>query len=306
MAGEVTFHQLRIFATVAELESVRLAATRLCLSQSAVSAALSTLQRELAVTLVRPRGRGLELTAAGRCYAGYSRQLLGLAEEARLSTADDGNARSSAPLRLAVVASMGEDLVPRILRGFRGHYPGVRLQLETGSRDRVWAMLSEYVVDVAIGGRPPSHFDFVIQAVCPNEMVAVASPDLLPCGPPATLPWIWREEGSASRDLTAELISELGAAEPDITLGCHSALVAGAVAGLGVALVSRDAVWRELVEGDLVVLSVPRTPLDLPHHLVTRRAPGPAVRQFVGYLLSQRRAGFGSFSRTTGVQAAVQ
>jgi len=48
-------------------------------------------------------------------------------------------------------------------------------------------------------------------------------------------------------------------------------VVAGAVAGLGVTLVSRDAVARQLAEGELVPVVLPGTPLRRPWHAVTHR-----------------------------------
>lgn len=56
-----------------------------------------------------------------------------------------------------------------------------------------------------------------------------------------------------------------------LTLGSNGAVVAGAVAGLGVTLVSRDAVARQLAEGELVPVVLPGTPLRRPWHAVTHR-----------------------------------
>lgn len=58
------FTQLRTFVEVVATGSVRGAAQRLCVSQPAVSAALSSLQREVGVALVVRAGRGLDVTPA--------------------------------------------------------------------------------------------------------------------------------------------------------------------------------------------------------------------------------------------------
>ncbi|MDQ3354808.1 MAG: LysR family transcriptional regulator, partial [Actinomycetota bacterium] len=83
----MTLTQLRSFVEVASTGSVRQAAAHLVVSQPAVSAAVAALQRDLGVPLVAREGRGLELTPAGRVFAGYARQVLGLLDEARVAAA---------------------------------------------------------------------------------------------------------------------------------------------------------------------------------------------------------------------------
>jgi Bacterial regulatory helix-turn-helix protein, lysR family len=68
--------RLRALVTVADGGSVREAARRLTVTESAVSAALSALAREVRVPLVEREGRGVRLTASGRAYAGYARTIL--------------------------------------------------------------------------------------------------------------------------------------------------------------------------------------------------------------------------------------
>ena len=76
-----TVARLRALVTVADTGSVREAARRLTVTESAVSAALSALAREVRVPLVERDGRGLRLTGPGQAYAGYARAILGLHDE---------------------------------------------------------------------------------------------------------------------------------------------------------------------------------------------------------------------------------
>ena len=57
-----TVARLRALVAVADSGSVREAARRLTVTESAVSAALSALAREVRVPLVERRGRGVRLT----------------------------------------------------------------------------------------------------------------------------------------------------------------------------------------------------------------------------------------------------
>jgi DNA-binding transcriptional LysR family regulator len=66
-----TVARLRALVAVADCGSVREAARRLTVTESAVSAALAALAREVRVPLVERQGRGVRLTGPGRAYAGY-------------------------------------------------------------------------------------------------------------------------------------------------------------------------------------------------------------------------------------------
>ena len=69
-------------------------------------------------------------------------------------------------------------------------------------------------------------------------------------------------------------------------------MVAAAVAGLGVTLVSRQAVRRELDSGLLVELPVAGTPLDRPWHVVTRSAPTAPTELLINHLMAHRELGW--------------
>ena len=70
--------------------------------------------------------------------------------------------------------------------------------------------------------------------------------------------------------------------------------LAAAVAGLGVTLVSRQAVQRELDSGALVELDVPGTPLNRPWHIVTQSPCTGSTELLIGHLLAHRELGWQS------------
>lgn len=289
----MTWAQLRTFVAVADLGSVRAASGRLAVTQSAVSAALAALQREVGTPLVEREGRGLRLTRAGTTYAEYARRILGLLDEAGLAAlgeADGGRDR----LRVAAVTSAGEHLIPPLLARFRAAHPTIGVALEVGPRERVWALLADHVVDVAVAGRPPPDSDLVVRAVRRNDLIVVAGSEWAdaPGRDVRDVPWLLREPGSGTRDTTEALLENLQADPIRLTLGSNGAVVAGVLAGLGVTLVSREAVHTELAAGRLIGVPVPGTPLDRPYHLVTHRTVPRATRLFLASLLDEAGSGF--------------
>jgi len=298
----VTWARLRAFVAVADTGSVRAAAARLSVTESAVSASVAALAAELSVQLVQRQGRGLVLTEAGGVYAEYARRILGLLEEGA-EAAVSGRGADRGRLRLGAVTTAGEYLLPGLLASFRSRYPGVEVTLEVGVRDLVHEMISTSQLDLVIGGRPPGGRGLVTRASRRNALVVVSAPQR-----PADLrlgPWLLREAGSGTRETTLALLESLDLRPPLLTLGSHGAVVASAVLGLGLALVSADAVARQLAGGELVVVAVKGTPLSRPWHAVTGPAPTATTRLFVDHLVDPVAAGGLAFVATGAAARAA-
>jgi DNA-binding transcriptional LysR family regulator len=305
----MTINQLRAFVVLAATGSVREAAQRLVVTQPAVSATVAALQAELGVALVERQGRGLRLTAAGIILADYGKRILGLLDEARVATvagADPERGR----LRLAAVTTAGEHVVPHVLASFREAHPEVEVVLEVGNRNRVWDLLGNGGVDLAIGGRPPQDGDFVSLAEADNDLVLVSAPETVAAGPPrpvavgelARRTWLVREQGSGTRATADELLEQLGIEPARLTMGSNGALRECAMVGLGVALISRVAVARQLSEGTLEEWRAGPLPLSRSWHLAARgRRQLPATAAlFVEHLL-----GSDEFRMTAPASAAA-
>ncbi len=277
--------RLRALVAVADTGSVHAAADRLMVTDSAISAAIAALTREVRVPLLERQGRGLRLTPSGLTYAGYARAILGMHDEALAAARGDADPEHGR-VRVAAVTTAAEHIVPPLLTTFRARHPGVEISLEVGPSDHIWGLLSEWRADLVIAGRPPRSLAAAIRAIRPNALVVVGAPGT-PGAPGAlSLTWLMREAGSGTRATCEALLASLDADPPTLTLGSNGAVVAGSVAGLGVTLVSRDAVTRALAAGDLVELAVPHTPMSRPWHAVTRPRATAVAELLVRHMLT--------------------
>ena len=306
----MTLNQLRSFLAVADSGSVRAAAEELVVTQAAVSASITALQKSLGVALVTPDGRGLRLTDAGAAYARYARRILGLLDEAGRAAAAAADPERG-ELRIAAVTTAAEQIVPAILGGFRRRHPQTGVRLEAGNRDRVRSLLDRHQVDLVLGGRPEPGWDVVVHGVRRHELVVVAAPDLAAAqagnreggaqtaspDAPGLLPWLahqtWllREPGSGTRASTDTLLADLDISPLTLMVGSNVAIRESAQVGLGVTLLSRDAVAAELAAGKLAEIPVPGTPLHRDWYLLAHpgRLP-PAAARLVAHAL--RSGGF--------------
>jgi DNA-binding transcriptional LysR family regulator len=271
----MTFNQLRTFVQVATSGSVIDAARTLMVSPPAVSAAVGAIERELGIHLVERAGRGLVVTPAGIVFARYARQVLALLETGKAATAEALDPERG-QVRLAAVTTAGEHVVPKFLASFRARYPEAGVTLEVGNRDRVWDALEHHEADLAVGGRPPGGGRFVTLATRPNVLVLVAAGNGSPSvrqvdvGTLARSVVLLREEGSGTRGTAEELLDELGVDPRTLTLGSNGAIRESVQVGLGITLISRDAVGRELEEGTLEEWRCGDLPRQRAWHVVAR------------------------------------
>jgi DNA-binding transcriptional LysR family regulator len=285
----ISLHQLRTFVEVVSCGSVRAAAERLVVSQPAVSAALATLQREIGAPLFEREGRGLKLTDAGKTMERYARRVLALIDEG-MHESRVAAEMGSGCLRLGAVTTVAEHVLPELLRGFRSEHGDVVIELAVANRVSIWKLLENWEVDLVLAGRPPQRDGFTTIATRPNELAVIARPgagaksieDL------GRETWLLREPGSGTRVTTEEFFDALGIAPPRLTIGSNGAIREGVLCGLGIALLARDAVRRELAEGTLEVVATPRTPLERAWHLVAAadRDLSPTARHFVERMLA--------------------
>jgi DNA-binding transcriptional LysR family regulator len=133
--------RLRMVAAIARTEHITHAAEALNMPQPTLSRALARLQEELGIALVERTGRGVRLTRAGRLLLPHVERALddlrqGVAE---LTGAEEGR------VALTFLPTLGVEVVPVLLRGFRAEHPGVRFTLT----QEAWA---ESLRRVASGG----------------------------------------------------------------------------------------------------------------------------------------------------------
>lgn len=284
--------RLRALVELADTGSVRGAAERLVVTESAISSALGSLSGEVGVALVDRHGRGVRLTPAGKRYVEYAQKILGLHEEAILAARGEADPENGS-IRLAAVTTAGELLIPALLASFKTQHPGVDCRLLVASRTALWPMLAHHDVDIVVAGRPPTDLHQIqVRAVSPNTLVVVGPPGAARGFDPARATWLLRESGSGTRATTAALLEELEITPPQMVLGSYGAVVAAAVAGLGVTLVSRQAVRRELDAGVLVELAVMGTPLDRPWHIVTQSPSTGTTELLIAHLIAHRELGW--------------
>ena len=142
-------HKLKVFVAVAQSLSFTRAAQGLHLTQSAVSHAVASLERELDAPLLRREGKRVALTEAGRVLLEHSHRLFAALEEAQAAVK-----RAARPdrgfLRIGASPAACQYLVPESLREFRESYPEFELAIAVGDSPQIARQLHEGNIDLGL------------------------------------------------------------------------------------------------------------------------------------------------------------
>jgi DNA-binding transcriptional LysR family regulator len=304
----VTFAQLRSFATVARLGSVRSAAAELGVSEPAVSSAIAVLKREFGDELIVRSGGALRLTPGGERLASAASEILGLADEAHRSVdAAHGQARV---LRVAATSEVAEYALPPLIEVFTRKFARTDVSVLVEPAASFPALLADRVADVALGPRPDAALDSV--PFLRYRLVVVASRAHPLAGRRAIAPaalagdrWLVGPSGADPSTVVGSFLERHRLQPDDVrAFPTHAAAVMGAEAGRGVTLAVAHTVMDELRRGTLVRLDVRSTPLDQLWHATTlgpERRPelAGALRRFI----TTPEATHTMLARSTGVPA---
>lgn len=155
---------LRYFVIVAEEQNVTRAATRLHVSQPALSRQIHDLEEELGLALFERSAKMIRLTEPGRIFLGEARAVLQRADEA-VATARAAAGGLQGELHVGYAPSLTVEILPRALRALHAELPGVRVMLHDASTEEMLSGLREGKLQVALIVRPADcdltgvHFD---------------------------------------------------------------------------------------------------------------------------------------------------
>jgi len=259
----LNLHHLRLFAAVVHEGGFTRAATRLRLSQPAISKSLNELERQLDVNLIDRTGRSLRLTPAGRTLYERARELFGV-ESAAERELRELRGLKRGTLRVAASTTIATYFLPPYLGRFHLRHPNVRIQVASANTRTVLRLLLEFRADVALVEGPVSDSRILIEAWRDDELIVIAHPDhpllsvsTIRAEDLSSYVFLVREPGSGTRVVTERALALHGVRLTNtMRVGGTEAIKQGVAAGLGLAIVSRAAAADQLTLGRVAQLTV--------------------------------------------------
>ena len=293
-----TLRQLKVFESVARLNSFSRAAEELHLTQPAVSTQIKKLEEHAGHPLFEQFGKKIYLTPAGTELLEIGRNIIAQFDAAAQAMAQFSGVAGG---RLNVgVISAGDYFFPRLLVEFVSRHRDVSLNFSVHNREGLLGQIAQNLTDLAVMVRPPTDRDTVQLPFAPHPYVIVAPPGHPLVGERgisrarvASEPFVVREKGSDTWNSMADSFGA-GIAELHVAMEIRSTetIKQAVMAGMGVSFLSAHTVARELQAGSLAVLDVEGFPVMLNWYLVHRtnkRLP-PVAQAFKDFLLSDGAA----------------
>ncbi len=257
----MNIRQLQVFAAVcAELNFTR-AAQKLYMTQPAVSHVIADLERETGCVLFDRIARKIYLTQAGALFLEKATRLLEL-YGGLFSCAPD--LEQKAPIRIGSCITIANFHLPQMMQVFKKECGETPFSILVDSARHIQSKLLKNEIDVALIEGVIPHACLEKHAFSSFEIAAVCSPDY-PAAKKGALSiaqftaedLLLREQGSAIRDaLDSALLLHNAAADPKWTSVNSQALIEAAKAGLGISVLAKALVEKELAHGRLKELTV--------------------------------------------------
>jgi DNA-binding transcriptional LysR family regulator len=259
----VTPTQLRAFACVVRLGSVKAAAGELEVSEAAVSMHVAQLRKELGDVLFTRTGSGLAFSPGGLRLASRAVEILGLQDRTVREVSQAGHGRRV--LRIGSSSLFAEHAAPGLIELFAGRADDLEVELSVRAVGEFPALLAARTIDLAIGPAPAAPpAGLTALQFLRYEIVTVARPGHPMAGHPLSPEqarrqcWCLGPAAVAPDGLVPEMVRRLGVPESNQQIfQSHAAALEEAQRTDSVALALRFAVAGDLAARRLVTLEGP-------------------------------------------------
>lgn len=165
---------LRYFETIAELQHLGRATTRLHRSQPALTSSIRRLEAQCGAALFEKSGRGIRLTEAGKVLQKWAQRVRFDVDDARRELSAIG-AGLSGHVRLGIVPTAAQFLLPPVARQLLQEAPGVTLHTVVALVDTLRPQLRAGELDMMVGTESAAEPGYTSKVLAEDMIVVAAS-----------------------------------------------------------------------------------------------------------------------------------
>ena len=268
-----TLHQLEIFRTIADLQSVTKASEQLFLTQPAVSIQLKNFQAQFNLPLFEIVGRKLYITEFGEEISETAFKILEQVENIKYKSAIF-EGKIAGKLNISLV-STAKYTMPYFLSDFIKKNEMVSLTMDVTNKMAVLRSLENNECDFAMVSTIPKKLNIDRIELMKNKLYFVANRNFNPSKKKVLLKdlntslFIFREPGSATRlAMEQYLVKHKIAIEKEMELTSNEAVKQAVIAGLGISIMPIIGIKNELQNGDLQIIEMIDFPLETNWNLI--------------------------------------
>lgn len=293
------FKQIEAFVNVIKYKSFSKAADASFLTQPTISTHISSLEKELGVTLIDRMGKESRPTKEGRAFYKYAINLINTREKALMEVGNAGNELSGI-VDIRASSIPGQYIVPELMTGFRKLFPSVRFYLEQSDSETVWNGILENDGEIWFTGDYKNNglkYDLLYKD--PLILITPKNDKFLKLREKSEYiskedffdeNFVWREEGSATRSTFEEMVCTGRNRRLNIvaTVNSLESIKRCVTGGLGISVLSQTVVNKD---ANIGYLSFKLSDLNLKRefYLVTNKnvTLSPTAKKFKEFVLGQ-------------------
>ena len=272
--------RLQVFYSVARHLSFTKAAESLHMTQPAVTFQVRQLEEQFNTRLFDRTHNRINLTEAGDRVHHYAKQIF------ELYSRMEGEVREltgevSGVVILGASTTIAEYMLPSLLGAFKRKFPDVVIRLRVSNTDGIVTMVEENEIDLGVVEAPVSNKSLVVEICRVDTLVAVLPPEhelagraSLPVADVLKYPFITREEGSGTREVTFDYLRGAGLEPANLNLvmelGSPESIKGAIEADMGISILSRSTIGKELQLRTLACVELD-PPLERPFSFVHQK-----------------------------------
>lgn len=257
----MTFHQLKIFETVAEHLNITTASRKIRISQPSVSKQLRLLEKECGLKLYVRCRQGIRVTEEGRLFQIAAKPIIEQMEELRRTFVNRVGDTRAKHLTVGSTPSPAAFFLSAVLKSFVELHPNVHPTLRTGYPLAMEEMVLKGEVEIALTTILPNHPQIIAEPIHVEEVVAVVSAkhslakkERLNEAELTRAPFVMTAGGRIAQE-----IERMGL-NLNVVMWCESVDIKkeSVQAGLGVGLFYRGSAEAGLKDGYFKAIEIPR------------------------------------------------
>ncbi|MEW8291103.1 MAG: LysR substrate-binding domain-containing protein, partial [Candidatus Thiodiazotropha endolucinida] len=197
----------------------------------------------------------ISLTEAGERVYEYADRIFDLYADMENSVREmTGEIRGA--LTIGASTTIAEYMLPALLGDFGARYPEVTIHLRVSNSEGIVSMVENNTIDLGVVEAPVGNKNLVVEMCREDHLVAIVPPnhdlanhESVDIKKLLGYPFICREEGSGTREVINEYLENNScdtAMDISMELGSPEAVKGAVEAGMGVSVVSRATIQKEL------------------------------------------------------------
>ena len=251
----MNYERLKTFIAVAEKKSFSEAGKILFVTQPTITSQIKALEEELNTKLFERTTKKVAMTESAIILFKYAKEIIRLSDSAQKEILKIEDIIHG-DLSMGCSLTIGEYILPMYLKKFKVLYPLIHMSVDISNSNKIVANLKDQLIDVGLIETPIDDPQIIVDPFLADELILIAAPNYFATNEREisinrlrNIPLIMREKGSGTRAVVETYLNQAGISIDELNvvmeLGSTESIKATVESGLGVSIISKNAIIKE-------------------------------------------------------------